>query len=408
MPAYNHERFVRQAVESVLRQTYANWELIVIDDASRDGTWEALQSFTSERLRLYRHETNQGAHAALNRALTVSRGEFIAILDSDDVFDPKRIERLVSAAAGARSQRVFAFSDIEFIDPEGNSAPAHSRAQAYQRLRGRCEVLSPKYWFLAGNLATSTSNFFFSRQLLEKVGGFSPLRYTHDWDWALRANLHGPCIWLKENLLYYRVHEGSTLSEHDVWRHVHENSYLQATALLHLDQLLGADAKGQSAAHDVCVALLSNESLHPLSLLCFLVYGLSGVDAQQMLERASPSQGGGLIQQIAACVDSPADLFLSIGHLAAREETIAAQKALIEERWQAMQSMQDLIVSRDKWIADQSAMLEERWNAMQKMSGEIARMDSEIRELRSHPLVRAALIMRRGLVRLGLGRKHGS
>ena len=395
MPAFNHERFVRDAVESVLGQTYANLELIVIDDASQDDTWAAVQSFKEGRLRLYRHEANQGAHATLNRALGLARGDFIAIINSDDRFDPKRIERLLSIVEGADSELPFAFTDVEFIDEEGDAIPTHPRTQAYRRLRAMCGAIPSEFWFLAGNPAVSTSNFFFSRRLMEKVGGFSSLRYTHDWDWALRANRSGSLIWARESLLRYRVHQGSTLSEDDVWRHVHENSYVQADALLRLGELLQADSSGaSSAAHGACSALFGNESLHPLSLLCFLLYRLSGIDAKQMLELASCADGNWLLPEIAASVPCPSELFLSIGHLAQREKVITAQKAMIDERWQAMQTMQ--------------AALQERWDAMQNMRGEIDKRDHEIREIHADPLIRSILRIRRGWSRLNSRRRQGS
>ncbi|MFZ3174895.1 MAG: glycosyltransferase family A protein, partial [Thiobacillus sp.] len=82
MPAYKHAPYVRAAVESVLGQTYGNLELIAIDDASPDATWTVLQSFEDARLRRYRHDANQGAHATLNEALGMARGEFVAIINS--------------------------------------------------------------------------------------------------------------------------------------------------------------------------------------------------------------------------------------------------------------------------------------------------------------------------------------
>src|SRR5690606_672449 len=111
-----------------------------------------------------------------------------AILNSDDVYVPCRIKRLLSAAGQSGGNEAFVFSDVDFIGPSGTQVPHHPRAQSYQALRGHCETLIPANWFFAGNLAMTTSNFFFSRSLANRVGSFFPLRYTHDWDWALRAS----------------------------------------------------------------------------------------------------------------------------------------------------------------------------------------------------------------------------
>jgi glycosyltransferase involved in cell wall biosynthesis len=76
---------------SVLAQTLGDLELIVIDDASRDGTWDAIQSIRDPRLRAFRHKDNQGAHVTLNEGLGLASGDFLAILNSDDAFHPERL-----------------------------------------------------------------------------------------------------------------------------------------------------------------------------------------------------------------------------------------------------------------------------------------------------------------------------
>jgi glycosyltransferase involved in cell wall biosynthesis len=97
VPAFNHEAYIVDALHSVLAQTLGDLELIVIDDASRDGTWDAIQSIRDPRLRAFRHKDNQGAHVTLNEGLGLASGDFLAILNSDDAFHPERLERLVGA-----------------------------------------------------------------------------------------------------------------------------------------------------------------------------------------------------------------------------------------------------------------------------------------------------------------------
>jgi len=69
MPAYNHEAYIQQAIDSVLNQTWGNFELIIIDDASSDRTWGLISACKDARVRAYRHEVNQGAHEGLNNGL---------------------------------------------------------------------------------------------------------------------------------------------------------------------------------------------------------------------------------------------------------------------------------------------------------------------------------------------------
>ena len=98
IPAYNSERYLSQALTSVLNQTYRNIEVIVVDDASNDDTVKIAYSFTDNRLKVLENQENLGVSGARNRALKIARGEWIALLDSDDWYAPQRIERLLSVA----------------------------------------------------------------------------------------------------------------------------------------------------------------------------------------------------------------------------------------------------------------------------------------------------------------------
>jgi hypothetical protein len=95
LAVHNGEPFVRDAVASVLDQTFTDFELLVIDDASEDATADAVASFDDERIRLFRNEQNRGQVPSLNRGLQAARGEYVARLDHDDFCRPTRLERQV-------------------------------------------------------------------------------------------------------------------------------------------------------------------------------------------------------------------------------------------------------------------------------------------------------------------------
>ena len=95
VPAYNAEKYVADAIESVLRQTYPYFELIIVDDASTDRTAEVVQSFSDQRIKLIRHTSNKGPGAARNTAIETAKGKWIAFLDADDQWKVNRLERLV-------------------------------------------------------------------------------------------------------------------------------------------------------------------------------------------------------------------------------------------------------------------------------------------------------------------------
>jgi len=95
LPVYNGSRYLREAVDSVLRQSYANFELIVINDGSTDATHEVMSSYSDPRIRYIRQE-NCGLSATLNRAISLARGPYLARQDSDDFSYPERLERQVA------------------------------------------------------------------------------------------------------------------------------------------------------------------------------------------------------------------------------------------------------------------------------------------------------------------------
>jgi glycosyltransferase involved in cell wall biosynthesis len=224
MPAYNHENYLRFAVESVLGQTYSNLELIIIDDASQDGSWGVLQSFSDERIRLYRHDTNQGAHSTLNEAVSLANGTIIAIINSDDIYYPDRLQSAISLliaepAVGA----VVTYYD--FLDDSGNVIQdATSLAVNFpdaSRYLGEVigkigEIEMQTLLLLARNYYHTTSNLVIRRDVIDQVGPFRSFRYVHDYDFFLRLSIHYPVRMIKESLLGYRIHATNTFAESDV------------------------------------------------------------------------------------------------------------------------------------------------------------------------------------------------
>lgn len=359
MPAYEHEAYIGVAIDSVLNQTWRDFELIVIDDASRDQTWHVVSRYVDSRIRSQRHAVNQGAHATLNEALSMARGDYVAILNSDDIYHPARLQYLLDTAKRSNHSDFFAFSDVSFIDQKGLFVPEDARACGYRKLSRICSNQSPQYWFHTGNLAWSTSNFFFSRGILEKTGLFSSLRYTHDWDWALRATSDLIPTWIRKPLLCYRVHPLNTLAEGDVWRHVHENSYIQASALHRLLLRVALNRVDDIEVRGLSLALLKNESLHPLSLLCLLLPYLVGKADSAVLDWARGDGNKWVLPELAREAGCPIEVFMSLPHLAEKDRAIDAQALLIEERWQIMEHMGREISNRDISIADQQARLAE-------------------------------------------------
>ena len=217
MPAYRHEVFIGDAIRSVLSQTLDDWELIIIDDASPDSTWEVINSFHDPRLRIRQHKINRGAHHTLNEGLSLARGEYIAILNSDDIFHEERLVRTVARLE--RGEFDLVGTDIELINESRNIVRDSDHwwilwygnlKSVYRESGDVCDAL------LAGNLFISSSNFVFRRSVYETIGGFGDFRYVHDYEFLLRALAQRTlrlAFQEDEKLLFYRLHGANTIRE---------------------------------------------------------------------------------------------------------------------------------------------------------------------------------------------------
>jgi len=216
MPAYNHEKFVGPAIESVLNQSMSELELVIVNDGSTDSTEAVIQSFDDPRIH-YHYQHNQDAYNALNAGIGFSRGEFIAIINSDDVYTPNRLQRLVEVQRESSAE--FLFSDVEPIDENGRQlgGTPHPWNDWHRRNRDFYAERNNLFrGFLHGNFMVTTSNIFMSASLCERVGGFAPIRYLHDYDYVFRlleAAGERAGYLQHEKLLMYRIHGGNTLSE---------------------------------------------------------------------------------------------------------------------------------------------------------------------------------------------------
>ena len=117
MAAYNAEKTISIAINSVLVQTYTNWELLVINDCSKDNTVEVVTSFTDPRIHLLNNETNSGVSVTRRKGMDAAIGEWIAVLDSDDAWTPDKLEKQIKLAEKTGAELVFTGS--AFMDNDG-------------------------------------------------------------------------------------------------------------------------------------------------------------------------------------------------------------------------------------------------------------------------------------------------
>lgn len=122
MPAYNAGKYIETAIRSVMAQSYGDWELLVLDDGSTDDTCVIAEGLAEEdpRIRFVRNQENLGAAAARNRGFDLARGDYIALLDSDDVWHPQKLEKQLERMKATGAD--FSYSSYAMIDSAGSRA----------------------------------------------------------------------------------------------------------------------------------------------------------------------------------------------------------------------------------------------------------------------------------------------
>ncbi|MDD2767853.1 MAG: glycosyltransferase [Methylococcus sp.] len=214
LPCYNHQAYVRQAIDSVLGQTLSNIEIIAIDDCSSDGTAKIIESIDDSRLTLITHDSNQGSANTINEGIAKASAPYIAILNSDDLFLPKRLEICLKAIT--QQDVLLLGTDLDLIDAEGNLAD-ESYLWWLDWYRGLKAIYASSQdligTLIAGNMFISTSNFFFHKSLVDKIGPLADHRYVQDYEFLLRllAKHPGQVAWLPQTLYKYRLHGSNTI-----------------------------------------------------------------------------------------------------------------------------------------------------------------------------------------------------
>ncbi|MCL4551930.1 MAG: glycosyltransferase [Candidatus Marsarchaeota archaeon] len=237
IPAYNCQRFIEETIESVFSQTYSDYEIIVVDDGSSDNTKDILQRY-SDRV-TYVYQENGGVSAARNRALALSRGEFIAFLDHDDLWIPEKLERQVSVLDSSPSAGLV-YSDCYYIDANGSIIGKYTdyieafRGNVFRQLF-ICDFI-PFLTVLARRSAIDAVGYF-------KVGW----AIAEDYDLLLRIARAYPVEYLSLPLAKYRKHSGNM--SRDVDRFLEESFMLVENFLASCPELKNVKGKKLTTLH---------------------------------------------------------------------------------------------------------------------------------------------------------------
>lgn len=205
IPAYNSREFIGQAIESVLAQTYQNFELIIIDDCSTDKSLEVIRRYNDPRMVVIKNETNIGAEANWNKLLSVTRGKYIKILCGDDYLYPSCIEKQLSVFQNnADGNIALVCCKRDIIDKQGKLIVSRGFKNKSGRLPGYRAI---KKTIRAGtNLIGEPTAVLFKAEILTDTGLFDgSAPYVLDLDMWCRMLLRGDVFIIPEPLCVFRV-----------------------------------------------------------------------------------------------------------------------------------------------------------------------------------------------------------
>jgi len=194
MPAYNAEKTILESIESVLRQTYINWELIVVNDGSKDSTSVVVLATNDERIRLIEQENGCVANAR-NNGINNAKGEYIAFLDSDDLWVEEKLERQIGRLVGGKYKMCYAKT---WCFGENSNQTSDCFVNVAFDFEDKDKILI--YDFIP------ILTVLIAKDVLDEVGYFDEtLRGVEDWDLWIRVLQKCDAIYLDEFLAKYRI-----------------------------------------------------------------------------------------------------------------------------------------------------------------------------------------------------------
>jgi teichuronic acid biosynthesis glycosyltransferase TuaG len=195
MPSWNTGKFIAESIQSVIDQTYKNWELLIVDDCSTDNTDQVVASFNDDRIRYLKNKKNSGAALTRNKAIREARGEWIAFLDSDDLWFPKKLERQIKFMK--KNNLVFSYHEYVKIDEESKQLNIYVSGP---------RVVTKRKMYNYGYPGCLT--FMYSAKYMGMIQ-IKDIKKNNDYAILLKLCKKADCVLLRENLAQYRIRKKS-------------------------------------------------------------------------------------------------------------------------------------------------------------------------------------------------------
>lgn len=195
MPSWNTGRFIAESIQSVLNQTYTKWELLIVDDCSTDNTDEVVKSFSDSRIEYFKNKKNSGAALTRNRAIREAKGEWIAFLDSDDLWEPQKLEKQI--AFMNNNGYVFSYHEYVKIDEEDKPLNVYVSGPL---------IVTKRKMYNYGYPGCLT--FMYNAKIMGLIQ-IKDIKKNNDYAILLKLCKKSDCYLLKENLAKYRIRKKS-------------------------------------------------------------------------------------------------------------------------------------------------------------------------------------------------------
>lgn len=209
MPCFNHEEFVCEAVNSVLHQTFPDLEIIAIDDASGDSTYEALTRLEDPRIRTFQHDRIRGTARTINEGIRRARGRYISILNANDAYHPERVKYCLEMTETHDLYMLGTDIDLITDQKEASAESTQPWLEEYGRIKNQyLDLQDIGSTLIGGNLFMTTSNFFCRKSLFDAIGPVADYKYALGYDLALRTAAAYPkkVHWSEHRMLAHRLH----------------------------------------------------------------------------------------------------------------------------------------------------------------------------------------------------------
>jgi glycosyltransferase involved in cell wall biosynthesis len=276
VPTHNRAAFLREAISSVLDQTFQDFEIIVVDDASEDETSEVVRGFADNRIKYIRHDVGRRVAATRNTGISHSLGRYIAFLDDDDSWLKDKLQRQLDLIESSSANTGVVYTSFTRVETCTVEAPIYSNPT-----KKRGHLLNE---LSSGNWVGTASTVLLKRECLDKVGLFDEqIDFGEEYDLWIRISREFDFEYIEEPLVVYRVHEKKLSTDYNVMIRGKE-AQLQKHA-----QLFAANRKNYGAIYlDLGVlycytnnvkkgreAFLRAIVIYPCELRCYFNYCIS-------------------------------------------------------------------------------------------------------------------------------------